>query len=155
MIRMQPEIPMRDQRYQESCYQYQMYQPVIGALSPNPTAHNIFNMRCFTEYENFTQRELKPILVFLYKGDDHGLLKRLVSLFSGTETRLLVVDVNRIPSVAYNYRNVIGCFPTLAWTIRGKVLRIFQDFSSKNKLLAFATSTNTWRNKGFYRTTQT
>ena len=154
MIRMQLEIPMRDQKYQKAFYQYQMYQPVGGILPPNPTARNIFNMRCFTEYDTFTKREFKPILVFMYKGSegDHGILERLVCLLSGTDIRLLVVDVDRIPSVAYNYRNVIRCYPTLAWTIRGKLLRIFQDFKSQSRLIAFATSTNSWRNKGFYQT---
>jgi len=156
---MQPEIPMRDQRYKEGCYQNQIYQPWTQQILPNPTSRNIFNMRCFTEYQVFTQREMRPILVFLHREGDpeaQRLLREvLIPCFYGTQTRLLVVNVDRIPDVWYNYRNTVRRLPALVWTFRGKVSRILDDFSRRSRIVSFALSTNgekRWRNKGFYRT---
>jgi len=151
---MQQEVPLRNQRYQEGCYQNQIYQPMLEELSPTPTAWNIFLMRCWQEYNSFTQREMRPILVYLHRGS-HGLdilQQSLIPWFAGTQTRLLVVDVDKVPEVAYNYRNVVQCYPALLWTFRGKVFRVLTDFRNPKKVLGYALSGQHARNRGMNRT---
>ena len=151
------EVPMQNQRYTNPCYQNQMYQPVISEPMPNPTLENIFNMTCLTQYETFTKRELSPILVYIYDSrniQSQEILKNLIiPCLIDTLTRVLVVDVQRVPLITYIYRHIINTLPVLLWTFRGQPLRKFTHFAKPKRFVTFVTGANSWRNKGMYQTT--
>jgi hypothetical protein len=154
MIKPPIELSLANQKYTDGSYQNQLYQPWLDELSPNPTSANIFNMRCFAQYDSFTQREMRPILVFLHRGSSgmNILSDFLIPKFIGTQTRILVANVDRIPEIAYNYRNVVPTFPALIWTFRSKVLRVLTNFTNYEQVQGFALSTIHARNRGLFRT---
>ena len=140
---MNMDIPMHQTKYENSVYRYPKSRVFWNTF--NGTDISIFCPQTKQEFDTFVRRQTSVVLVLFISWKYQNCINAYENIkpFVNGVNKLIIVDVDIIPSVAWKYQ--IQQLPTLLKIFQGHYVRQYQQEFNPSLLKKFIFSTTTWR----------